>query len=215
MTYPTMLMGVGNLICMPLALAIGRRFIYLSSLVVMLVGGLLAAYAKDYNWHLGARMVLGLAAGNSEALVPMMIQEIHFVHERSTFLMWQAAMQLSITAVYCLFASPIAGAIGPGNWYILGVGLAAGVLILSIPFVPETRYFRTLAQYGQAAEPEYEGKQQEAAPRPMRVSERPALDFDTYPDRTIWSDMRLFVGPPYVTPCSTHFYNPPTDTLSQ
>jgi predicted MFS family arabinose efflux permease len=66
-------MGIGNLICMPLALAVGRRFIYLMSLVVLLLGGLLAAYAPTYNWHLGARMVLGLAAGNSEALVPLMI----------------------------------------------------------------------------------------------------------------------------------------------
>lgn len=73
MTYPTMFMGIGNLICMPLALAVGRRVVYLASLIILLLGGLLAAYSTDYNWHLGARMVLGLAAGNSEALVPMMI----------------------------------------------------------------------------------------------------------------------------------------------
>ncbi|KAK4899961.1 hypothetical protein LTR27_002723 [Elasticomyces elasticus] len=197
MTYPTMMMGVGNLICMPLALAVGRRFIYLMSLVTMILGGLLAAYSQSYGWHLGARMVLGIAAGNSEALVPMMIQEIHFIHERSTYLMWQAAMQLSITAVYCLFASPIAGAIGPGNWYILGVGLGAGVLLLSIVWVPETRYTRALAAYGQEVEsvtPE-EGKPKEE-PKPMRVSERPALDFVTYPARTLRSDLRLFVGKP-------------------
>lgn len=94
-----MFMGVGNLICMPLALAVGRRAIYLASLVVMILGGLLAAYSTDYNWHLGARMVLGLAAGNSEALVPMMIQEIHFIHERSTFLTWQMAIQCAINTV--------------------------------------------------------------------------------------------------------------------
>lgn len=69
MTYPTMFMGVGNLICMPLALAVGRRVVYLGSLIVMIIGGLLAAYSTSYNMHLGARMVLGLAAGNSEALV--------------------------------------------------------------------------------------------------------------------------------------------------
>lgn len=67
-------MGVGNLICMPLALAVGRRAIYLGSLVVLILGGLLAAYLESYEWHLGARMIFGLAAGNSEALVPMVIQ---------------------------------------------------------------------------------------------------------------------------------------------
>ena len=125
-------MGVSNFICMPLALAVGRRAIYLGSLLVMILGGLLAAYSTDYNYHLAARMVLGLAAGNSEALVPMMIQvwthgygpfksridfrqEIHFIHERSTFLTWQMAMQTVINSLLSIFASPIAGAIGPGN----------------------------------------------------------------------------------------------------
>lgn len=74
MTYPSMFMGVGNLICMPLALAIGRRPVYLLSLVILIVAAVWAGYARNYNEHLGARMLLGFAAGQSEALVPMMIQ---------------------------------------------------------------------------------------------------------------------------------------------
>jgi hypothetical protein len=74
MTFPSMFMGVGCLVGMPLALAIGRRPVYLGSLVILVVAAVLAAYAKDYTWHLGARMMLGFAAGQSEALVPMMIQ---------------------------------------------------------------------------------------------------------------------------------------------
>lgn len=69
-----MFMGVGNLICMPLALAVGRRPIYLLSVVILIVAAIWAAYAKNYGSHLGARMLLGFAAGQSEALVPMMIQ---------------------------------------------------------------------------------------------------------------------------------------------
>ena len=44
MTYPSMFMGVGNLIGVPLAMAVGRRPIYLASLVVLIVGAVLAAY---------------------------------------------------------------------------------------------------------------------------------------------------------------------------
>jgi predicted MFS family arabinose efflux permease len=79
-----MFMGVGCLIGMPLALAIGRRPVFLGSLCILVVGALLAAFAKDYNWHLGARMVLGFAAGQSEALVPMMIQARRFTNDRDT-----------------------------------------------------------------------------------------------------------------------------------
>lgn len=74
MTYPTMFMGVGNLVCMPLALAIGRRPVFLGSLLVLVAAAILAAYSESYKWHLGARFMLGFAAGQSEALVPMMIQ---------------------------------------------------------------------------------------------------------------------------------------------
>jgi predicted MFS family arabinose efflux permease len=74
MTYPSMFMGVGNLVCMPLALAIGRRPVYLLSLLILMASSVWAANAKDYHEHLGARMLLGFAAGQSEALIPMMIQ---------------------------------------------------------------------------------------------------------------------------------------------
>ncbi|KAI7283616.1 hypothetical protein KC345_g2877 [Hortaea werneckii] len=122
MTFPTMFMGVGNLLCIPLAMAIGRRPVYLGSLVLLVAGGVLAAYAKDYNWHLGARMLLGFSAGNSEAL------EIHFLHERSTCITYQVTIQTVVNCVYCLFASPIAGAIGPGNWNTFQVLLFPNVL---------------------------------------------------------------------------------------
>ncbi|KAF7455593.1 MFS general substrate transporter [Pyrenophora tritici-repentis] len=193
MTYPSMFMGVGCLTCMPLALSIGRRPVFLGSLVVLILGALLAAQARDYNWHLGARMVLGFAAGQSEALVPMMIQEIHFMHERSTFLMWQSAIQTVLSAGLTIAASPLAGAVGPANWYRLGAGFSAVTLILSIFLVPESRYPRSLVAYGQSSE--FDGVEQvQTTAAPVRLSERPALDTTKYPPRTIRSDMRLFVG---------------------
>jgi MFS family permease len=196
MTYPSMFMGVGNLICMPLALAIGRRPVYLGSLLLLIAASVWAARAKDYNEHLGARMLLGFAAGQSEALVPMMIQEIHFVHERSTFLMWQSATQTVLAAVLVISASPIAGAVGPENWYILGAGLCATTFIFSIVWVPESRYNRPLAAYGQFSTDEGgEGDDSQAtAGTPVRISERPTLDTTNFLPRTVWSDMRVFVG---------------------
>lgn len=114
----------------------------------------------------------------------------------STFLMWQSAIQISVTGIYCMFGSPIAGVIGPGKWYILGAGLNMAVFVLSVPFVPETRYARSLTAYGQEAEPDVNTPEKAVDIKPMRMSDRPALDFENYQARTIWSDMRLFVGPP-------------------
>jgi len=109
--------------------------------------------------------------------------------------MWQSAIQTIISALLGLFASPIAGAIGPGNWYLLGAGLAAAVFVVSVVYVPETKYVRSLEAYGQDVENgDDSSDDQELQRPPVRLSERPALDYTKFAPRTIWSDMRLFVG---------------------
>lgn len=108
--------------------------------------------------------------------------------------MWQSAVQTILSAIYILCASPIASAIGPENWYNLGAGLCGVNFILSILWVPESRYSRSLAAYGQSIEEGGEGQESRATiAAPVRVSERPALDLVNYLPRTIWSDMRIFV----------------------
>jgi hypothetical protein len=104
--------------------------------------------------------------------------------------MWQVTMQTIMSALLGLFASPIAGAIGPGNWYLLGTGLSAAVFVVAFFFIPETRYARPLEAYQEQQDADGKDVPQVA----VRLSQRPALDFERYPDRTIWSDMRLFVG---------------------
>ncbi|KAM0706052.1 hypothetical protein Q7P35_007412 [Cladosporium inversicolor] len=43
LTYPTLLMGLGNLVSMPVAMAAGRRIVFLASIVIMILGGLWCA----------------------------------------------------------------------------------------------------------------------------------------------------------------------------
>jgi predicted MFS family arabinose efflux permease len=59
---------------MPVAIAVGRRMVLLVSTIILVVSAILCAFAKTYEWHLAARMVLGLAAGQSESIVPMITQ---------------------------------------------------------------------------------------------------------------------------------------------
>ena len=79
-TYPALFMGLGNFVSMPVALAIGRRPVFLFSLALQVVALALCATNKNYNWHLGARALLGIAAGQSEALCPLMVQ-VSYTHK--------------------------------------------------------------------------------------------------------------------------------------
>lgn len=112
--------------------------------------------------------------------------------------MWQSAVQTILAAIYILCASPIAQSIGPANWYNFGAGLCGATLLLSVFWVPESRFRRSLVAYGQFSPEEGgEGDSSRAtAPPPMRVSEKPPLDTVNYASRTIWSDMRIFTDEP-------------------
>lgn len=59
---------------MPLAIAVGRRVVLLVCTLILVMGTVLCITAESYEWHLGARMLIGFSAGQSEALVPMITQ---------------------------------------------------------------------------------------------------------------------------------------------
>lgn len=71
---------------MPVAIAVGRRIVLLSATALLILATALCAFANTYEWHLAARMVLGLAAGQSEALVPMIVQVSLLSGNRVVFL---------------------------------------------------------------------------------------------------------------------------------
>jgi MFS family permease len=185
---------------MPLAIGVGRRVVFLGSTAVLVIGAALCAAAKSYEWLLACRMVIGLAAGQSESVVPMVSQEIFFLHERSTAITVQLAVQTILACVLTLFASPIAGAITPQWWYGLGAILSGLQFILTFFFLPETKYERPLSSYQNASSTEDSTpKNAEGASVKQEVpvyTSRPPLDYVNYEQRTWRSDLRLWVGTP-------------------
>ncbi|EUC43019.1 hypothetical protein COCMIDRAFT_7490 [Bipolaris oryzae ATCC 44560] len=96
-TLPTLCIGLGNYIILPLALAYGRRPVFLISMVILLAATIAAAVQNSYNGHLASRIVQGLATGSSESLLPLMLTEITFLHERGRIfgLYWMVQNALS------------------------------------------------------------------------------------------------------------------------
>lgn len=199
-SLPNMTMGFGNLFGMPIAIAVGRRSVLLFATAVMCVAiascAAAGTAAENYDWHLWSRMIMGVAAGQSEALVPMITQEIFFLHERAQYLMIQQTIQTIVVAIFVLFANPIAAAIGTAWWYGLGCILCGLCFIVVLFFLPETKYYRPQAAYQESAASN-SGSGNEAADNGYQLqTERPPLDFENFEARTFKSDMRLWIGKP-------------------
>ncbi|KAJ3540247.1 hypothetical protein NM208_g5148 [Fusarium decemcellulare] len=116
LTYPTLFMGIGNVFCMPLAVAIGRRPVFLFSLVMLVASGIWCACSTSLSSHIAGRDIFSMAAGQSEALAPLIVQEIHFLHEHGIKLAYFVGVQTTLTAAFFVATTYIVPAIGLKWW---------------------------------------------------------------------------------------------------
>ena len=73
---------LGNYIILPLSLAVGRRPVFLISTAVLLAAIIGSAVQDSYTGHLTSRVIQGLATGASESLLPLILTEVTFLHQR-------------------------------------------------------------------------------------------------------------------------------------
>jgi MFS family permease len=111
-------MGIGNLLAMPFALTIGRRPVFLLTCLIMIAGGIWCQVSKDLTSHIAGRAVMALAAGQSEALAPLIVQEVYFLHERARQLSWFIFIENTTVAVMFIASTYMTTAWGWRWWYV-------------------------------------------------------------------------------------------------
>ncbi|KOC15069.1 hypothetical protein AFLA70_41g004500 [Aspergillus flavus AF70] len=145
-TWPAFFMGIGNLIEIPLSYAIGRRPIYLFSSILLAFGCLWCAKSESLESHIAGRDLMSIAAGTCEALCPIIVKEIFFLHERGKAIAAFSALQTVGTAAL-IIASPYIASdshLGWRWWYGIFGCVSGAVALLSIIFVKETKYTRSM-----------------------------------------------------------------------
>ncbi|KAH7009495.1 major facilitator superfamily domain-containing protein [Ilyonectria destructans] len=142
LTWPTLFMGVGNLLSMPIADAVGRRPVFLFSVVLLVASGIWCACSTSLESHIIGRDIFSMAAGQSEALAPLMVQEIHFLHEHGTKLAYFVGVQTIVTASLFVATTYIVPSIGLPWWYGIMTIINGVILILSLFFVVESQFDR-------------------------------------------------------------------------
>ncbi len=82
-TAPMIVNGISSWILVPLSIAVGRRPVILLCGALAWAGGIWAATSGGLKSHIAARCFQGIGAGTIDALVPLIIQDFMFIHERS------------------------------------------------------------------------------------------------------------------------------------
>ena len=142
LTYPTLFMGIGNLFSMPLANAVGRRPIFLFSVLLLTVSGIWCACSTSLSSHIAGRNIFSLAAGQSEALAPLIVQEVHFLHQHGVKLSYFVGVQNTLTAALFTATTYIVPSIGLPWWYGVMTIINGFTMIMSFFFLTETRFDR-------------------------------------------------------------------------
>ncbi|KAH7188288.1 major facilitator superfamily domain-containing protein [Fusarium flagelliforme] len=144
-TLPTLFIGLGNYIILPLSLAFGRRPIFLISVVVLFASSIAAATQNSYNGHLAARIIQGTATGASESLLPLMLTEVTFLHERAFIFGLYWMLQNALSSSLNLASSYINTDLG-WRWYYWVFTITVGVgLVIAFFLGFETQFTRPAA----------------------------------------------------------------------
>jgi MFS family permease len=85
--FNTLMLGLGNLVWVPLMRTFGKRPVYLVAMFLFVMFNIWSYEAKSYRSLLAARMLSGLAASAGDAPVPAVVADLFFVHERGFCLM--------------------------------------------------------------------------------------------------------------------------------
>ncbi|KAH8649093.1 major facilitator superfamily domain-containing protein [Xylariales sp. PMI_506] len=180
-TVPLITNGIASYLLVPLSIAIGRRPVLVFTAAMAWIGGLWAGLSSSLTSHIAARAMQGLGAGAVEALIPLIVGDIMFLHKRNKAMSAVISSQ-GLFIIALGLAGPYVAA--HYTWRILyfatsGFGVIAWLLLIF--YLPETRWERSKEELsGQTV--------YSLAPG----AKRPELDIQTYGERTLWDTIGFF-----------------------
>ncbi|KAF2646222.1 MFS general substrate transporter [Massarina eburnea CBS 473.64] len=103
-TAPTLFMGIGAFIWVPLSLALGRRPVFLLAALVNFLATLSAGYAETFNQLLLCICFLGLGEGFALTSALLMLIDMSFIHQRPTAIaaLWSAVGLFGTGGLFCV-----------------------------------------------------------------------------------------------------------------
>ncbi|WDK21428.1 major facilitator superfamily transporter [Colletotrichum graminicola] len=142
-SLPVLIIGVANLILVPMAISVGRRPVVLATGLLAVIGCIWSGSSQSLTSHLLARCVQAIGAGTVESLVPFIIQDMVHVHQRNSWISGIFAIQGLIIIVLGIAAPYVIINLSWRYMYFITAISAAFFLVGVYFFLPETKWHRT------------------------------------------------------------------------
>jgi MFS family permease len=140
-TYALLMLGLSNLIALPAAEYLGKRYTILVSMLVFLGSNIWAAKAQSYNSLLGSRFLGGFSGGVIEALGPFIVSECFHEHQLARAMVVYVGFLAAGSAVGPIVAGGIASGLNNWRWFFGISSIAIGINLLTCIFMlPETTH---------------------------------------------------------------------------
>ncbi|KAF2427133.1 MFS general substrate transporter [Tothia fuscella] len=180
-SLPLLTNGVSSYFLVPLSISVGRRPVLLACGVLAIFGGFWAGSSRSLESHIAARCVQAVGAGAVEALIPLTVQDMVFIHQRNTAMSAIWSTQGLIIVSLGIGSPVIVANIGWRSLYYITSSIAIIAWLGLLIFLPETRWKRSQEELsGKSVYFLYPGEA------------RPRLDSATYGRRTARSNFGFF-----------------------
>ncbi|RYP14828.1 hypothetical protein DL765_006129 [Monosporascus sp. GIB2] len=145
---PTLLMGIGAFVWIPLSLALGRRPVFLLGSLTLSVGTTVAACAQSFTTLMAGLCLVGLAAGLACSLLLLIVIDMTYINERPR----QLAMYWAIPSALTLLSLCLTSVAKPYLSSFRGIFLTCTIIstsltTLSLFFLRESFFIRPAVAY--------------------------------------------------------------------
>lgn len=140
-----MALGYANFIIVPFSNIFGRRPAILICGLICILANIWQARVTSYPSFIAARVIGGLGAAANESIMPMVVSDVMFLHQRGLWMglyFWAYFIGVNIGPI---ISGNIAAHVS-WRWFFWVCTISQGVsLIMMIFMFPETRYIRSIS----------------------------------------------------------------------
>ncbi|KAI1496328.1 major facilitator superfamily domain-containing protein [Biscogniauxia marginata] len=137
-----LVLGFSNFIWVPISVCFGRRPVMIVSSLICVVSSIWRARATSYESFLGASVLNGIAAGPCETLMPQIITDTVFLHERGKYQTLYFSMYFAALTIGPIVSGAMAFNTGWRSFWWFNTALLLFCFLLNLCLFPETRYRR-------------------------------------------------------------------------